>query len=493
MLQLLLVMLSLAARIVADWCSTQNTGTARISYEFMSHGYCSEHCGEYAFAIVQGKSCWCSNTQPSTTGGDCDTECPGYGYEICGGSGTFGYIVLDEGLASSVSSTESSSYSTSSGDNEASTSYTTTSSSHSEASTSYPSTSSSHSTSYSTSSTSTIAPRISTVVSTSVATIVSTTISISSTAPSVTTSLATVISIQPASTLVSEIVSTEIVTGDTQYLTQTSIFQLTTTSVVSMGPQVTTIVTKVDKNTISNIVTSVRYSTIEKINNSTITTVISPVKYSLSNSSTILITPVTTSSKVASSTTTSSPSSTGTASTNNQNINANTTTSSINNTTTNTTDTNMARQSKHSATSSFFHNKGKVAGVFTAVGVFIVLLVVLAVILISRHRRKFQENQRRDSFMMGIPSPSTLVGSMTPDSPTKNRFSGASGDSDNNLNIFGDYPTPIKHYTHSSFDKDENVGTDNRLEAPMVVFHNQSTVSLEDNKDYTRKLQVMNP
>ena len=63
----------------------------------MSNGFCTNHCGGYAFAIVQGKTCSCSNTAPaSTDDGDCSSPCPGYPSDKCGGEGTFGYIQLGQ-------------------------------------------------------------------------------------------------------------------------------------------------------------------------------------------------------------------------------------------------------------------------------------------------------------------------------------------------------------------------------------------------------------
>jgi hypothetical protein len=65
----------------------------------MTNGYCQTHCmQEYAFAITQYQSCWCSNYAPakSTEVDDdrCSTICPAWKEERCGGPGVFAYIVL---------------------------------------------------------------------------------------------------------------------------------------------------------------------------------------------------------------------------------------------------------------------------------------------------------------------------------------------------------------------------------------------------------------
>ena len=64
----------------------------------MSNGKCHDECSGYAFAIVQYKSCWCSNYAPgdTTSTGSCNVNCPGYPYEQCGdqSAGLYGYIAL---------------------------------------------------------------------------------------------------------------------------------------------------------------------------------------------------------------------------------------------------------------------------------------------------------------------------------------------------------------------------------------------------------------
>ncbi|KAG7708427.1 hypothetical protein KL914_002153 [Ogataea haglerorum] len=95
-------------------CSKENTGSVTTNNVWMSNGLCSNFCSQYRYGIVQGENCWCSNTAPDDTSdlGNCDTTCPGYGYEKCGGDGYYGYISLSgnsDGSESSSSSVDQSS------------------------------------------------------------------------------------------------------------------------------------------------------------------------------------------------------------------------------------------------------------------------------------------------------------------------------------------------------------------------------------------------
>ena len=84
---------------------------------YNSYKACSDNCGsDYAFAIVQYQSCWCSDYIPADQGstGDCDQGCPGYPGNSCGNadSGLYGYIALDKapsGTAGGGSSSQASS------------------------------------------------------------------------------------------------------------------------------------------------------------------------------------------------------------------------------------------------------------------------------------------------------------------------------------------------------------------------------------------------
>lgn len=64
---------------------------------YQSDGLCYDFClDEYAFAVVQGSECWCSNYVPGTTSStsDCNTPCPGYPDDTCGGDSLYGYMSL---------------------------------------------------------------------------------------------------------------------------------------------------------------------------------------------------------------------------------------------------------------------------------------------------------------------------------------------------------------------------------------------------------------
>lgn len=84
-----------------EYCSTQNTGSSFdvVTDIYQSNGACQETCGgQYAFAIVQWQSCWCSNYIPAQQAdvSNCNKNCPGYPDEQCGNpdTGYFGYIAL---------------------------------------------------------------------------------------------------------------------------------------------------------------------------------------------------------------------------------------------------------------------------------------------------------------------------------------------------------------------------------------------------------------
>jgi WSC domain len=75
--------------------------TSPASNTWASLGKCHDSCvQQYAFAIVQGSTCWCSNYAPANTVAttDCNAPCPGYPYEFCGAedSGLFGYLALNK-------------------------------------------------------------------------------------------------------------------------------------------------------------------------------------------------------------------------------------------------------------------------------------------------------------------------------------------------------------------------------------------------------------
>ncbi|KIW02460.1 hypothetical protein, variant 2 [Verruconis gallopava] len=96
------------------YCSSQNTaGDVALQSIYMSMGKCHDTCiSSYAFAILQGENCWCSNyiPQEQTSTSSCNTPCPGYPSDTCGNTseGLYGYIKLNlaaSGTASAASST----------------------------------------------------------------------------------------------------------------------------------------------------------------------------------------------------------------------------------------------------------------------------------------------------------------------------------------------------------------------------------------------------
>ncbi|KAF3479703.1 uncharacterized protein GIQ15_06679 [Arthroderma uncinatum] len=116
---------ALSAGVSIDYCAKLNTGS-NFDYVvdgFQSIGACQKTCGDkYAFAILQGKTCWCSNAAPGNTVSNdkCNQNCPGYPDDKCGSAsqGLYAYIVLDKkptttigssSMTTSSSSTKSSS------------------------------------------------------------------------------------------------------------------------------------------------------------------------------------------------------------------------------------------------------------------------------------------------------------------------------------------------------------------------------------------------
>lgn len=66
----------------------------------MSNGKCHDRCaGSYAFAIIQGQNCWCSNQIPGSTTNtlNCNQPCPGYPYEWCGSTSANFYAYFSSG------------------------------------------------------------------------------------------------------------------------------------------------------------------------------------------------------------------------------------------------------------------------------------------------------------------------------------------------------------------------------------------------------------
>lgn len=114
---LTLVSLSNVATVAAadmEYCSNVNTadGSAgefftkpcfiqliksTVTDIYQSNGLCFDTCkATHAFAIVQGKSCWCSDYAPASDTSGCDSPCPGYPDESCGNPSKklYGYMAL---------------------------------------------------------------------------------------------------------------------------------------------------------------------------------------------------------------------------------------------------------------------------------------------------------------------------------------------------------------------------------------------------------------
>ncbi|OAL66710.1 hypothetical protein A7C99_2100 [Trichophyton rubrum] len=119
---LLILYPALAAAVDLDYCADFNTGSSFNSVVdgFQSIGACQKTCGnQYAFAVLQGKMCWCTNAAPKNTlpNGKCNQNCPGYPDDKCGNTseGLFAYIMLDKKPSTTIgnpSSTTTSSSST---------------------------------------------------------------------------------------------------------------------------------------------------------------------------------------------------------------------------------------------------------------------------------------------------------------------------------------------------------------------------------------------
>ncbi|KAF2497675.1 hypothetical protein BU16DRAFT_320971 [Lophium mytilinum] len=115
-----------ADALFQSYCSSDNTGSDSDAkyWTWQSNGWCHDQCvSSYAFAVVQGNNCWCSNYVPADTTSvdDCNVNCPGFPAEQCGNAadGLFGYIALNNkpsgtlGAAVSTSSSTSAMVSTS--------------------------------------------------------------------------------------------------------------------------------------------------------------------------------------------------------------------------------------------------------------------------------------------------------------------------------------------------------------------------------------------
>ncbi|KAJ5462835.1 ER membrane protein Wsc4 [Penicillium sp. IBT 31633x] len=116
------------------YCASGNTGSSfqAVSDIYQSNGACITTCSKYAFGVLQGKRCWCTNVAPSesdrTKTSECDTSCPGYPNDSCGSAsdGVFAYVEIGGHDVTSTAggSTSTSSKTTSSSSSSSSTSST---------------------------------------------------------------------------------------------------------------------------------------------------------------------------------------------------------------------------------------------------------------------------------------------------------------------------------------------------------------------------------
>ena len=72
---------------------------------FMSNGLCATRCtGEYAYAVIIGQSCYCSDDVPATqvSTDNCHDPCPGYPPDFCGNATAGYYAYFNLGRAASA-------------------------------------------------------------------------------------------------------------------------------------------------------------------------------------------------------------------------------------------------------------------------------------------------------------------------------------------------------------------------------------------------------
>ncbi|KAI1142275.1 hypothetical protein F5Y05DRAFT_409421 [Hypoxylon sp. FL0543] len=92
--------IGLTSSLDMAYCANINTGTTPANFSiYQSDGLCHDHCfADYAFAIVQGKECWCSDYVPDKTDqvdvSKCSEPCPGFTSDTCGSDQLYGYISL---------------------------------------------------------------------------------------------------------------------------------------------------------------------------------------------------------------------------------------------------------------------------------------------------------------------------------------------------------------------------------------------------------------
>ncbi|KAG7841432.1 hypothetical protein KL942_001311 [Ogataea angusta] len=445
-------LVSLGSALEQALCSKENTGSVTTNNIWMSNGYCSDFCKEYRYAIVQGEDCWCSNTAPDDTSDldNCDTTCPGYGYEDCGGDGYYGYIkVGDTSDDSGSSSSSADQSSTADRSTSSSTANTQASSSSETVSSETPSSDSTYADSNSDSTSSEIQEASATTDSSSSST--SATSSSSSSSTSSTTHSSTSTSSSSASPSSSSTASSSSVSSST-----------TSTSATP---------TSSEASSATSIPSSAALSSTSSSSSQTLA--LSTSSYlSSSQGSGISTALVTTMIKT---TITYTPASSAT---------------EINKSSPSSTATNSSKDS-----SSFFDHKGKVAAVFSVVGIVSLALILLLTFILrkmylNKHKGPIAIESDTESFEKPViigTLPNTPTPSSPPPSASAKRASVFSLHRKSNS-----APTAVQRPTPLS----DMVMVDQRLDPHSELYNNNnySTRSLSDQVDYSRKvLRVANP
>ncbi|GJN80384.1 hypothetical protein PLIIFM63780_003910 [Purpureocillium lilacinum] len=101
------VLSTAVSAIEIDLCASFNTADmSRNISIYQTNGLCHDFCLQknQAYAITQANGCWCSDYTPAKSvqvgKSKCDTHCPAFPAEFCGGDGVFGYIALNNVLPS---------------------------------------------------------------------------------------------------------------------------------------------------------------------------------------------------------------------------------------------------------------------------------------------------------------------------------------------------------------------------------------------------------
>jgi len=105
--------LLLPRQLTQTLCSSQNTASTNANLStWQSNGLCQDFCRgqNFAFAIVQWQSCWCSDVAPAPSteaevSDKCNDICPGYDIEHCGARPNYyGYLALAKAPTSTAGS-----------------------------------------------------------------------------------------------------------------------------------------------------------------------------------------------------------------------------------------------------------------------------------------------------------------------------------------------------------------------------------------------------